>query len=98
MPEQPEAPQANADIDKSIRILQINLNKSEKAHLDILNEKVSQNYDVILIQEPHTTAFKGIRTPSNFRPVFPTNRFQSEDSIRLVIWVNVKDETELRVT
>ena len=64
-----------------IRILQINLNKSEKAHLDILNDKVSQNYDIMLIQEPYTTTFNAIRTPSNFRPVFPTHIFQSKDQI-----------------
>jgi hypothetical protein len=67
MPEHPE------DFNNSLRILQINLNKSEKAHLDILNSKVSQNYDIMLIQEPHVTAFNGIRTPTNFRPVFPSN-------------------------
>jgi hypothetical protein len=42
---------------KSIIIMQINLNKSEKAHLDLINENVSQKYDIILIQEPHTTSF-----------------------------------------
>jgi hypothetical protein len=93
MPERPIAPQDNTAINDSIRILQINLNKSEKAHLDILNEKVSQHYDIMLIQEPYATAFKGIRTPSNFRPVFPSNRLQSEDSIRSVIWVNRKIDT-----
>jgi ribonuclease HI len=79
---------------KALRILQINLNKSEKAHLDIINEKVSQNYDIILIQEPHTTAFNAIRTPTNFRPVFPTNRFKDDSQIRSVIWVNKQLETK----
>ena len=37
------------DADKNIKILQINLNKSEKAHLEIINENVSQKYDIILI-------------------------------------------------
>ena len=34
-----------------------------------------------------------IRTPSNFRLVFPTHRFHSEDQIRSVIWVNKKLDT-----
>ena len=76
-----------------IRILQINLNKSEKAHLDIINERVSRDYDIILIQEPYTTIFNGIRTPTNFRPVFPTHRFQSQEQICSVIWVNKKLDT-----
>jgi ribonuclease HI len=94
MPEHPTAPQDYTANNDSIRILQINLNKSEKAHLDILNVKVSQLYDIMLIQEPYATAFQGIRTPTNFRPVFPSNRFQSEDSIRSVIWVNRKIDTK----
>jgi exonuclease III len=94
MPEQPDEHHNQADDNDSIRILQINLNKSEKAHLDILNEQVSLKYDIILIQEPYTTTFNGIRTPANFRPVFPTHRFQSEDQIRSVIWVNKNLDTK----
>ena len=79
-----------------LQLLQINLNKSEKAHLDIINERVSQNYNIILIQEPHTTAFNVIRTPTNFRPVFPAHRLQNQnqDQICSVIWVNRKLNTE----
>ena len=87
MPSQPE-PNLQQDDTKKIAILQINLNKSERAHLDIINENVSQKYDIILIQEPYTTTFNMIRTPTNFRPVFPTNRFQDDAQIRSVIWVN----------
>ena len=54
---------------EKLRILQINLNKSEKAHLEIINERLSGEYDIILIQEPHTTTFNAVRTPTNFRPV-----------------------------
>jgi ribonuclease HI/endonuclease/exonuclease/phosphatase family metal-dependent hydrolase len=91
----PVQPNANIDLieteaDKSIKIFQINLNKSEKAHLEIINEKVSQKYDIMLIQEPYTTPFNGIRTPANFRPVFPSNR---QAQIRSVIWVNKNIDT-----
>jgi endonuclease/exonuclease/phosphatase family metal-dependent hydrolase len=78
---------------KSITLLQINLNKSEKAHLDIINEEVSQKYDVMLIQEPYTTTFNVIRTPTNFRPVYPINRLQNNAQIRSVIWVNKRLNT-----
>ena len=74
--------------------MQINLNKSEKVHLDILNENVSQNYDIILIQEPYTTSFNAIRTPTNFRPVYPTNRLQDDAQIRSVMWVNKRLNTK----
>lgn len=87
MPERPATPHTQAANDRDkIRILQINLNKSEKAHL-------SYNYDIMLIQEPYTTIFNGIRTPMNFRPIFPTHRYQSQEQIHSIIWVNKRLDT-----
>ena len=87
--------QANEEVNASkLRIMQINLNKSEKAHLDIINEDVSHRYDIMLIQEPYTTQFNAIRTPANFRPVFPRNRIANESQIRSVIWVSKHLETK----
>ena len=94
MPEQ-LAPTQTREVNMTkLRILQINLNKSEKAHLDIISERVSEKYDIMLIQEPYTTRFNAIRTPTNFRPVFPSNRFADESQIRSVIWVNRRLETK----
>ena len=73
---------------ETLRIFQLNLNKSDKAHLEIINRNLSSKYDLILIQEPHTTPFNAIRTPHSFRPVFPSNRLQDNSQIRSVIWVN----------
>ena len=94
MTEHHNAAHETADTNGQLRILQINLNKSEKAHLDIINERVSNSYDIILIQEPYTTVFNAVRTPANFRPVFPSHRFQSEDQFCSVIWVNKKLDTK----
>ena len=94
MPIQPTTNNDNTETHKSIKILQINLSKSEKAHLDIINDKVSLNYDIILIQEPHTTAFNAIRTLTNFRPVYPKNRLQDDVQIRSVIWVSKRLDTK----
>jgi hypothetical protein len=94
MPDRPADPPAQENLPTKIRILQINLNKSEKAHLDIINEKVSRSYDIMLIQEPYTTKFNAIRTPANFRPVFPRNREEVKVQIRSVIWVNKSLETK----
>ena len=77
-----------------LHILQINLNKSEKSHLDTINGRLSEKYDIILIQEPHVTKFNAIQTPPNFRPVFPRNRFQDNAQIRSVIWVSKHLETK----
>ena len=74
-------------------ILQLNLNKSKKAHLELMNNRLSTKYEIILIQEPHVNIFNNIRTPNNFRPVFPVNRLQNQDTIRSVIWVNKNIDT-----
>jgi hypothetical protein len=94
MSEQPPDHANQEDQTIKIRILQINLNKSEKAHLDIMNEKISNKYDIILIQEPHATGFDNIRTPTNFRPVFPVDRHINKKPTRSVIWVNKLLETK----
>lgn len=52
---------------KYLKILQINLNKSEKVHLELINSKLNTKWDIVLIQEPHNTKFHHIRTPNDFR-------------------------------
>ena len=94
MPEQHADPVNPEAQPTKIRILQINLNKSERAHLDIINERISNKFDILLIQEPYTTKFNAIRTPTNFRPVFPSHRFKDDSPIRSVIWVNKHLETK----
>ena len=88
MYEQPDAPAHQEDTPIKIRIMQINLNKSERAHLDIINERVSQKYNIMLIQELYTMAFNAIRTLANFRPIFPRSRPTNDSQVRSVIWVN----------
>jgi hypothetical protein len=94
MTERRPPPAAQPQQPNSIRLLQINLNKSERAHLAIINERVSQNYDIILIEEPYTTTFNAIRTPTNFRQIYPSHRTHEQDQIRSVIWVNRKLDTK----
>ena len=73
---------------ETLRILQINLNKSEKAHLELLNNLKGDKWDIVLVQEPHTTSFSAIRTPTRFRPVFPGDRGANRSAVRLIIWVS----------
>ena len=93
MLEQPDDHANQEEQSIKIRILQVNLNKSEQAHLDIINEEVSKNYDIMLIQEPYATRLNAIRTPTNFSSVFPSNRFKEDTTTRSVIWVNKSLDT-----
>ncbi|KAF9035526.1 hypothetical protein BJ165DRAFT_1355592, partial [Panaeolus papilionaceus] len=55
-----------------LRILQINLNKSREAQLDLINDNsLYDNWDVVLIQEPSITFYNNITTPRGFRQVYP---------------------------
>ncbi|KXN87216.1 hypothetical protein AN958_08606 [Leucoagaricus sp. SymC.cos] len=38
-----------------LRILQLKMNKSEIAHLDIINRRLREYWDIICIQELHVT-------------------------------------------
>ncbi|KAF8955965.1 hypothetical protein BDZ97DRAFT_1597181, partial [Flammula alnicola] len=70
------------------------LNKSEKAHLDLLNGPLGTNWDIVLMQEPHVTTFRTIRTPMKFRQVYPADRQKSETAVRSSIWVNEQIDTK----
>jgi hypothetical protein len=72
----------------NLKILQLNLNKSIQAQQELINKKLSTNWDIILIQEPHVNTFNHIKTPINFRQVYPADRG------RAAIWVNKKLETK----
>ena len=76
-----------------LRILQINLNKSEKAHLEMINSIKAEDWDVVLVQEPHATAFNAIRMPTRFRPVFPDDRGRNGSPVRSVMWISSSLET-----
>jgi hypothetical protein len=78
----------------NLKILQLNLNKLIQAHLELINKKLSTNWDIILIQEPHVTTFNYIRTPINFRQVYPADRGRDGTKVRSAIWVNKKLETK----
>ena len=72
-----------------LQILQINLNKSEKAHLDLINSALGKYWDVILIQEPYLTFLGHIQTPNGFVGIYPTDRLRNQENIvRSVIWIN----------
>ena len=71
-----------------LRILQINLNKSVTAHLELINDLLVAHWDIILIQEPYITYFSSIRTPNHFISVTPMSRETLDTTVQSTIWVN----------
>ncbi|KAF8805473.1 hypothetical protein BYT27DRAFT_7104439, partial [Phlegmacium glaucopus] len=74
-----------------LRLLQLNINKSQKAHLDLINGPLGKNWDLILIQEPYITTLGHIRTPNGFTLIAPQDcLLDGAEPTRSVIWVNSK--------
>jgi exonuclease III len=70
------------------------MNRSESAHLDLLNRNLARYWDVICLQEPHITKFGHIRTPRQFRQVYPASRHQKErGKVRSAMWINQDIDT-----
>ena len=87
----PERPQPSPN---QLRILQINLNKSEKAHLDLLNGLLGARWDIILLQELHITKFNMIRMPMRFHQVYPADRWKEGAMVWSTIWINAEIDTK----
>lgn len=70
------------------------MNKSEAAHLDLLNRNLPKFWDIICLQEPHITKQGNIRTPHKFRQVYPESRKDKDKGrVRSAIWVNENIDT-----
>jgi endonuclease/exonuclease/phosphatase family metal-dependent hydrolase len=72
-----------------LRILQVNLNKSEKAHLELYNKISGKEWDIVLVQEPYLTFIGNVRTPNGFVVVAPADRYKDgAPTTRAVTWVS----------
>ncbi|KAJ3518307.1 hypothetical protein NMY22_g13741 [Coprinellus aureogranulatus] len=78
---------------KYLRILQINVNKSNDAHLELLNNNLHKTWDIVLIQEPHQNYFKNIATAKGFRQVYPSRKARENATPRSGIWVSERIST-----
>jgi len=53
-----------------------------------MNNIKCDEWDIVLVQEPYTTKFSSIRTPTNYRQIFPANRGSDGSTVRSVIWIS----------
>lgn len=68
MPKHPEQEREGTGNTNHLQLIQISLNKSERAHFNIINKKVSTKYDIMLIQEPYTTSKLWASLPNKQAP------------------------------
>lgn len=59
----------------------------------LINRDLRNNWDKLLVQEPHTNYYSHIMTPNGFRQIYPTNDLWKKRGVRSTIWVNANIST-----
>jgi ribonuclease HI len=77
-----------------LRIIQINVNKSNDSQTDFLINRVNpNNYDLVMIQEPYFDYKKDSRVSSKWIAIYPLNHIDNPLRTRSMILVNAKIST-----
>src|SRR3981189_178279 len=76
-----------------LNIWQQNLNKSAKAHWDLINSSIHKEWDIILLQEPYIDSYCNTKATYNWRIIYPSSHLTNEAAFRSVILVNAKLDT-----
>ena len=76
-----------------LNIWQQNLNKSAKAHWDLLNSPIHKQWDVLLLQEPYLDSYGNAKATRDWRVVYPSSHPANDSIVRSVILVNTKLDT-----
>src|SRR6266481_4526292 len=72
-----------------LRLWQQNLNKSDKAHFDLINSPVHNDWDLLLLQEPYIDMFGNTKVNSKWHTIYPSSHLTDNATNRSVILVNV---------
>src|SRR6266481_2357285 len=73
---------------KRLRIWQQNLNKSDKAHFDLINSPVHRDWDLLLLREPYIDTFGNTKANSKWHTLYLSSHLTDTASNRSVILVN----------
>jgi hypothetical protein len=74
-----------------LRIIQINVNKSNDSQTDFLINRVNpNNYDLVMIQEPYFDYKKDLQVSSKWIAIYPLNHIDNLLRTRSMILVNAK--------
>src|SRR6266481_2002222 len=71
-----------------LRIGQQNLNKSDKAHYDLINSPAHKDWDLLLLQEPYIDMYGNIKATSHWHTIYPSSHLSDNSTKRSVILVN----------
>src|SRR6266481_5413885 len=71
-----------------LRLWQQNLNKSDKAHFDLINSLVHNDWDLLLLQELYIDTFGNMKANSKWHTIYPSLHLTYNATNRSVILVN----------
>ena len=71
-----------------LKIWQQNLNKSDKAHFDLINSPVHKDWDLLLLQEPYIDKLGNTKVTSKWHTVYPSSHLTDTSITRAVVLVN----------
>jgi Endonuclease-reverse transcriptase len=74
----------------SICIRQQNLNKSSTAHWDLINSKIHDDCDLLLLQEPYIDGYGNTKSNRHWHVIYPSSRSTDNSPVQAVILVNIK--------
>ena len=69
-------------------IWQQNLNKSDKAHFDLINVPLHKDWDILVLQEPYIDSFGNMKANLRWHVVYPSLHLTNNSTNRSVILVN----------
>ena len=78
-----------------LHIWQQNLNTSHIAQLSLLNSPISNDWDILAIQEPALNLVNNTRASAHWRVVYLTCKYTHGDKPRVVMLVNSKISTNM---
>ena len=71
-----------------LRIWQQNLNKSDKAHYDLINSPLHKSWDVLALQEPYIDSFGNTKANSRWHVIYPSPHLTNSAVNRSVILIS----------
>src|SRR6266481_4376798 len=69
-------------------IWQQNLNKSDKAHYDLINTPLHKSWDILALQEPYIDKLGNTKANSQWHVVYPTSHLANDVTCRSVMLLN----------
>ena len=71
-----------------LNIWQQNLNKSDKAHFNLINSPLHMKWDLLLLQEPYIDKLGNTKATSKWHTVYPSSHLTNTSITRAVILVS----------